>query len=79
MSNEFKKLFIDKGIVSQFSCPYTPQQNGVVEHKNFNLLDVTRALLIDFSVPSNYQVEALFYVVYLINRLSSKLINLESP
>ena len=40
MSHEFQDFLQNKGIVSQCSCPYTPQQNGVVEHKNLQLLDV---------------------------------------
>ena len=73
-----KKNFLKKGIVSQYSCPYTPQQNGVAERKNRHLLDVTRTLLIESSIPSKYRVEALSNAVYLINRLPSKVLNLES-
>jgi len=79
MSYEFKKFLIDKGIVSQHSCPYTPQQNGVAERKNRHLLDVTRTLLIKSFVPAKYWVEALSTAVCLINRLPSKVLNFESP
>ena len=30
-SNSFSKFCAEKGIVQQFTCPYTPQQNGVAE------------------------------------------------
>ncbi|XP_047257055.1 uncharacterized protein LOC107850820 isoform X4 [Capsicum annuum] len=79
MSYEFKIFLLEKRIVSQCSCPYTPQQNGVAERKNHHLLDVTRTLLIESSVPSKYWVEALSTAVYSINRLPSKVLNLESP
>jgi len=79
MSYEFNNFLLEKGIISQRSCPYTPQQNGVAERKNRHLLDVTRTLLIESSVPSKYWVEALSTAVYLINRLPSKVLNLESP
>ena len=78
MSYEFKNFLLEKGIVSQRSCPYTPQQNGVAERKNHHLLNVTRTLLIEFSVPSKYWVEAFSTAVYLINRLPSKVLNLQS-
>lgn len=53
MSYEFKRFLFDKEIVSQHSCPYTSQQNGVARRKNLYLLNVTRTLLIESSVPLN--------------------------
>lgn len=38
-------LFNDLGIVHQRSCPYTPQQNGVVERKHQHIVQVARSLL----------------------------------
>jgi len=66
-------------IISQRSCPYTPQQNGVVECKNPHLLNVVHVLLIDLSVPFKFWVEALSIVVYLINRFSIVTLNYDSP
>jgi len=34
MSHDFQSFLQQKEIISQRSCPYTPQQNGVAEHKN---------------------------------------------
>jgi hypothetical protein len=79
MSHEFHDFLHHKGIVSQRSCPYTPQQNGVAERKNRHLLDVVRTLLLESSVPSKFWVEALSTAVYLINRLPSQVLNLDSP
>lgn len=39
------ELFSSHGILHQTTCPYTPQQNGVVERKHKNLLESCRALL----------------------------------
>ena len=79
MSHEFHDFLQNKGIVSQRSCPYTPQQNGVVERKNRYLLDVVRTLLLKSSVPSTFWVEALSTTVYLINRLPSRVLDFASP
>ena len=46
-SNEFKELCKDSGIKRELSTPYNPQQNGVVERKNRNIMEVARAMLHD--------------------------------
>ncbi|CAJ2672130.1 unnamed protein product [Trifolium pratense] len=79
MSHEFQEFLQQKGILSQRSCPNTPQQNGMAERKNRHLLDVTRTLLLQASVPSRFWVEALSTAVFLINRLPSTVIDLDSP
>jgi transposase InsO family protein len=35
----------EEGIKHEFSAPYTPQQNGVVERKNRKLIDMARTML----------------------------------
>ena len=76
MSHEFHDFLQNKGIVSQRSCPYTPQQNGAAERKNRHLLDVIKTLLLESSFPSTFWVEALSTTVYLINRLPSRVLTL---
>ena len=46
VSKELQRYLQNKGIISQRTCPYTPQQNGVGERKNRRLLDVALTLLI---------------------------------
>jgi len=79
MSNDFQSFLQSNGIISQRSCSYTPQQNGVAERKNRHFLDVVRTLLIENSVPPMFWVEALIIAAYLINRLPSQVLGLESP
>ena len=79
MSNEFQSFLQHKGIVSQRSCSYTPQQNGVAERENHHLLDVTRTLLLESSIPPRFWVEALSTAVYVINRLPSQVLDFDSP
>jgi transposase InsO family protein len=45
MSYEFYDFLHHKGIVSQRSCPYTPQQNEVAERKNRHLFTLINRLL----------------------------------
>ena len=71
VSKDFQSFLNNKGILSQRTCPYTPQQNGVAERKNRHFLDVTRTLLLESSVPPRFWPEALTTAVYLINRLPS--------
>lgn len=47
-------LFKEKGIVHQSICPYTPQQNDVVERKHRHILKVTRALRFQGRIPFKY-------------------------
>lgn len=75
MSNEFQAFLQSKGIISQCSCPLTPQQNGVAERKNRHLLDVVRTLLLESSIPPRFWCEALSTSVHLINRLPSPTLN----
>ena len=79
MSNEFQFFLQSHGIISQRSCPFTPQQNGVAERKNRHLLDVVCTLLIESCVPSHFLCEALSTAVYLNNRLPSPTLNDDSP
>ena len=75
MSNEFQNFLQSKWIISQRSCPSTPQQNNVAEMKNHHLLDIVRTILLDSSVPSCFWCEALSTAIHLINRLLSPMLN----
>lgn len=63
------------GIVHQSSCPYTPQQNGVVKRKHRHILDVSQALRFQSSLPLQFLGECVLTSCYLINRTPSPLLN----
>ncbi|KAL1188993.1 Retrovirus-related Pol polyprotein from transposon RE2 [Cardamine amara subsp. amara] len=79
MSRAFKELLEKHGIVHQTSCAYTPQQNGVAEHKNRHLMEVSRAMLFDRNVPKQYWGDAVMTSCYLINRLPTVHLGRVSP
>ena len=59
----------EEGIKHEFSSPYTPQQNGVVERKNRTLLDMARTMLDEYKTPDWFWAEAINTACYSINRL----------
>jgi transposase InsO family protein len=44
----------EEGIKHEFSSPYTPHQNGVVERKNRTLLDMARTMLDEYKTPDRF-------------------------
>lgn len=79
MDAKLGKVLSDYGNRHQTSCPYTPQQNGLVERKNRQLLEVVRASLFGMNVPRCYWGEAVKSVVYLINRTPSSVLDFQTP
>jgi transposase InsO family protein len=60
---------LEEGIKHEFSSPYTPQQNSVVERKNRTLLDMARTMLDEYKTPDQSWAEAINIACYSINRL----------
>jgi transposase InsO family protein len=59
----------EEGIKHEFSSPYTPQQNSVVERKNRTLLDMARTMLDEYKTSDRFWAEAINTACYSINRL----------
>lgn len=72
-------LFFNKRVFSLNIRRVLTLLNGVAERKNRHLLDVVRTLTLEPSVPSRFWVEAISTAVYLINRLPSPTLHLDSP
>jgi transposase InsO family protein len=68
-NSQIEGFLEDKGIKHEFSSPYTPQQNGVVERKNITLLDMARTMLDEYKIPDRFWAEAINIACYSINRL----------
>jgi len=67
------------GILHQTSCAYTPQQNGVAEHKNRHLIETTRTILIHVGVPQRFWGDVVLSACYLINRMPSSVLENNIP
>lgn len=72
-------FFRAHGIIHQTSCVGTPQQNGRVERKHRHILNVSRALLFQASLPITFWGEAVLTAAYLINRTPTSLHKGRSP
>jgi hypothetical protein len=59
----------EEGVKNEFSAPYTPQQNSVVERKNRMLIDMARTMLGEFKTPEQFWSEAVNTACHAINRL----------
>jgi len=70
---------INKGIVHQTSCVNTPQKNSIVERKHGHLLNVARAFMIQSHLPKIYWSYYVIHVAYIINMLSTPVLNDFSP
>jgi hypothetical protein len=68
-NSQIEGFLEDEGIKHEFSSPYTPQQNGVVERKNRTLLDMARTMLDEYKTPDRFWTEAINTACYSINRL----------
>ena len=74
-SMSFSSFMSFHRILHQSSCAYTPQQNGVVEHKNHHLVETSRTLLFHHKVTQRFLGDDILTTCYLINRLSSSVLH----
>ena len=72
LNGTLQSIYDQAGIRRQFTAPYTPQQNGVVERKNRTVMEMTRALMKSMRIPRRFWAEAVRHAVYLLNRLPTK-------
>jgi transposase InsO family protein len=59
----------EEGIKHEFSSPYTPQQNGVVERKNITLMNMARTMLEEYKTSDQFWAKVINTACYSINRL----------
>lgn len=78
-SHEMMNYYMHSGIILETSCVHTPQQNGVVERKHRYILEIARALHFQAALPVIFWGECVLIAVYIINRLTSKILHNRTP
>ncbi|WVZ70113.1 hypothetical protein U9M48_018807 [Paspalum notatum var. saurae] len=68
-NSRFENFCRDIGLEHQFSSPYTPPQNGVVERKNRTLVEMARTMLDEHRTPRRFWAEAVNTACYIANRI----------
>ena len=53
-NSRFDTFCSDQGLDHQYSAPYTPPQNGVVERKNCTLVEMARTMLDEHRTPRRF-------------------------
>jgi transposase InsO family protein len=53
-NTQVKNFLDEEGIKYEFSAPYTPQQNGVVERKNRTLKQMARTMLDEYKTLDRF-------------------------
>jgi hypothetical protein len=69
----------ENGIKHNTTTPYSPQQNGVVEHRNQSVVEKVRCLLKSMNIPRKFWGEAVQIDVYLLNRAPTKSLDDKTP
>ena len=72
----FAKFLERGGICAQYTMPGTPQQNGVSERRNRTLMDMVMSMLSKSTVHVSLWMYALKTVMYMLNRVPSKAVQL---
>jgi histone deacetylase 1/2 len=75
LNSFFKHIGVDHNVL----CPHAHQQNGSAERKHRHIVEIGLTLLAHALVPLKFWDEAFLTVVFLINRIPSKVINDQSP
>ena len=77
--HEFAQFCKDRGISHEFTCPYTPEQNGVSERLNRTLIETARSMIYHAKVPLKFWAEAVNTAVYLRNRSPTNALKDKTP
>jgi hypothetical protein len=78
-SKEFNNFCIEAGIKWEFTIPHNPQQNGVAERKNKIIIEATKAMIHDQSLPMTLWAEACMTTVYVQNRSPHQILKNITP
>lgn len=77
--HRLNKFFSDIGVSHRVSCPHTHQQNGTAERKHRHIVETGLTLLAHAHVPFRFWSDAFSTACFLINRLPSRVIRMQTP
>jgi transposase InsO family protein len=69
----------ENGILREFSAPYTPSQNGIVERKNRSIIETASTLLLESGFSPSYWDFAVKTAVHIQNRTPHTKLNGKTP
>lgn len=78
-SKQFISYCEEAGITRQFTAPYSPQQNGVVERRNRTVVEMARSFLKEKQLPLMLWGEAIRHSIYVLNRLPTRSVSGMTP
>ncbi|KAH9668658.1 Integrase catalytic domain-containing protein [Citrus sinensis] len=68
----FARFLEENGIVTQYTIPSSPYQNGIAERRNRTLMDMVWSMISNSNLPLSLWSEPLKTVVYVLNRVPTK-------
>lgn len=78
-AHEFQRYYNRLGIKREFTAPYSPQQNGVMEHKNRIMVEMARGQLKSGELPVKFWGENVSTAVHLINKSPTQALHNKTP
>lgn len=67
------------GLLHHVTCPYTSNQNGMMESQDRRVVEKGLSLFLQASLPTSMWIHAFKTIVFTINRLHTKALNFQSP
>jgi hypothetical protein len=71
-SGDFSDFCVEHGIIHEWTPPYSPQSNGVVERKNRTLTDLVNAMLETSKLSTEWWGETILTACHILNKVPTK-------
>jgi transposase InsO family protein len=68
-NTHFETFCVSLGLEHQLSSPYVPQQNGIVECKNWTLVEMARTMFDEHRTPKRFWAKVINIACHASNRI----------